>query len=262
MLFSILSILMALIPAILLLFFVVGKDKKRPEPPRQLVKAFLLGFVSMFVVTALVGVIDCFIPYGSNTVAGQIWRAFWRAAIPEELVKFMMLWLVLRKNKYFDEHFDGIVYAVMVGLGFATFENLLYMFANYANWLVVGSTRALLTVPAHYAFAVFMGYFYSLAHFSPRRKVYYYSMALLVPMMLHGLYDSLLMVGMVLPEFFSVLLSILCIVLCYFMHKEAFRRITIHLQSDSIIVPKEDVAEQSQSSDDIEYIDYEEVERK
>lgn len=45
------------------------------------------------------------------------------AAIPEELAKLFMLWLLLRKNPFFDEHFDGIVYAVCIGLGFAALEN-------------------------------------------------------------------------------------------------------------------------------------------
>jgi RsiW-degrading membrane proteinase PrsW (M82 family) len=261
MLTSIFAILLAVIPAILLLFFVVGKDKKQPEPPAQLVRAFLMGIVSVFVALILVGIIGLVVPFGNATVAGQVGMAFWGAAVPEELAKLLMLWLVLRKNKYFDEHLDGIVYAVMIGLGFATFENVMYMIENYDNWLIVGSTRALMAVPAHYAFAVFMGYFFSLAHFSPRRRLYNGVMALLVPVLLHGLYDMLLMVSAVVPEFLSVVLPILCVVLCYYMHKEALRRLAIHQQADSIIVP--DVVEQSREeiSDEIEYIEYEETKR-
>lgn len=262
MLSSILALLLALIPTVLLLFFVVGKDKKQPEPPAQLVKAFLMGIVSAFVAMLLFNALEHIVSFGDATVAGQVGLAFWGAAIPEEVAKFIMLWLVLRNNKYFDEHFDGIVYAVMVGLGFATFENVLYMIENYNDWLVVGSTRALMAVPAHYAFAVFMGYFYSLAHFAPRNRVYNYVMALFVPILLHGLYDMLLMVSTVVPEFLSVVLPILCIVLCYYMHKEAFRRLARHLQSDSVIVPQETASTPSQSDSDIEYIEYEDVKKE
>lgn len=262
MMSSIFAILLAIIPAVLLLFFVVGKDKKQPEPPSQLVRAFLMGVVSVFVALVLVGIIEGVVSFGDATVAGQVGLAFWGAAIPEEIAKFVMLWLVLRNNKYFDEHVDGIVYAVMVGLGFATFENVMYMIENYDNWLVVGSTRALMAVPAHYAFAVFMGYFYSLAHFAPRHKRYSYAMALLVPILLHGLYDMLLMVSAVVPEFLSVVLPILCVVLCYYMHKEAHRRLVRHLQSDSVIVPQETESSQSQPDSDIEYIEYEDVKKE
>ena len=59
--------------------------------------------------------------YGS--FAEAVGDAFFLAAIPEEVAKLFMLWLLLRKNPFFDEHFDGIVYAVCVGLGFAGFEN-------------------------------------------------------------------------------------------------------------------------------------------
>ena len=259
MLSSIFSLLLALMPAVLLLFFVVGKDKKQPEPPAQLIKAFLAGIVSVFVALTIVGVIEGFVPFGDATIKGQINLAFWGAAIPEELSKLIMLWLVLRRNKYFDEHYDGIVYAVMVGLGFAAFENVMYMIDNYEDWLVVGSVRALMAVPAHYAFAVFMGYFYSLAHFSRRGRLYNYIMALLVPIFLHGVYDALLMASDVVPESLSVLLSILCIVFCYYMHKEAIRRLSKHLQSDSIISPETPAQSREESHDDIEYIEYEDV---
>ena len=264
MLSSIFSLFLALIPAVLLILFVVGKDKKQPEPPVQLVKAFLAGMVSVFVALTIVGVIEGFVSFGEATLEGQINLAFWGAAIPEELAKLLMLWLVLRRNKYFDEHFDGIVYAVMVGLGFAAFENVMYMMDNIDDWLVVGSARALLAVPAHYAFAVFMGYFYSLAHFSPRNRAYNVVMALLVPIFLHGVYDMLLMAGEVLPDTVSVLLSLLCIVFCYYMHKEAIRRLSKHLQSDAVIVPDNAESHGSESSHDdgVEYIEYEDVKKE
>ena len=53
-----------------------------------------------------------------STFVEAVGDAFLLAAIPEEVAKLFMLWLLLRKNPFFDEHFDGIVYAVCVGLGF------------------------------------------------------------------------------------------------------------------------------------------------
>lgn len=54
--------------------------------------------------------------------------SFFGAAILEESAKLFMLWLLLRKNKYFGERVDGIVYAVCVSLGFAALENVMYLF--------------------------------------------------------------------------------------------------------------------------------------
>ena len=88
-------------------------------------------------------------------------QAFFVAALPEESFKLLALWLLLRKNPYFDEHFDGIVYAVCVGLGFAAVENVFFVVGEEGNWMGVAVNRALLAVPGHYAFAVLMGYYYS-----------------------------------------------------------------------------------------------------
>lgn len=98
----------------------------------------------------------------SSTISGAFTDAFIMAAIPEELAKFVMLWLLLRNNPYFDEHFDGIVYAVCIGMGFAGFENVLYLFDNYESWISVGIARAMFAVPGHFLTAVIMGYYYSL----------------------------------------------------------------------------------------------------
>ena len=81
-------------------------------------------------------------------------QAFFVAALPEESFKLLALWLLLRKNPYFDEHFDGIVYAVCVGLGFAAVENVFFVVGEEGNWMGVAVNRALLAVPGHYAFAV------------------------------------------------------------------------------------------------------------
>mgnify|MGYP002514454572 CR=1 FL=1 len=56
-----------------------------------------------------------------------------------------------------------IVYSVFVSLGFACFENILYVFANQS--IAVGISRGILSVPGHACDAVFMGYYLSMAKF-------------------------------------------------------------------------------------------------
>ena len=48
-------------------------------------------------------------------------------ALSEEGSKFLMLRLIPYRRKAFDDPFDGIVYAVMVSMGFATLENIGYV---------------------------------------------------------------------------------------------------------------------------------------
>ena len=182
-----------------------------------------IGFVELAIETAL------FADGGPHTLFGTTVQAFLVAAVPEETFKLLALWMVLRKNPYFDEHFDGIVYAVCVGLGFATIENIFYIF-SHENWLTIAVTRALLAVPGHYAFAVLMGYYYSIHHFvddSPKIA----ACILLVPIMAHGIYDSLAMSGTV-NQYVGSIAFLVLIYFCIKMHKKAYRKVVALVEED------------------------------
>ncbi|MBQ5511479.1 MAG: PrsW family intramembrane metalloprotease, partial [Prevotella sp.] len=147
-----------------------------------------------------------------------------------ESFKLLALWLILRKNPFYDEHFDGIVYAVSIGLGFAAIENVLYLFDNVENWRSVAISRAFLAVPGHYAFAVLMGYYYSLHHFvdhSQRAAI----LILFMPVLAHGIYDALALSGMVNLYVGSVCFIVL-IYFCVKMHKFAQKKVVAHIQRD------------------------------
>ena len=106
-----------------------------------------------------------------------------------------MLWLLLRKNPHFDERFDGIVYAVCVGMGFAGIENVMYLIGGLedGSWIGVGIARALFSVPAHFLFAVLMGYYYSIYHFGIDQSTKTKVMILAAPIIAHGIYNGILM---------------------------------------------------------------------
>lgn len=184
----------ALLPAVVLMVIMLIRDKEHPEPPRLLLKGVLFGIMSVLVsltistpLSALTGTLDNY-----STFFGAMWNAFALAAIPEECAKLFCLWLLLRKNPYFDEHLDGIVYAVCVGLGFAAFENVMYVFQAGEDWATTALLRGILSVPAHFFFAVLMGYYYSLVHFGhhPRRNAVW---VLFAPILAHGIFDTIAM---------------------------------------------------------------------
>lgn len=197
----VLAVMAALLPVVLLLFYIYRQDAAQPEPVRWLWRAVLYGVASALLVMLVVGPLPdlytCF-PALRGTAVGAILFAFLEAAIPEELAKLLMLYILLRKNPFFDEHLDGIVYATCVGLGFAGLENIMYLLSNIDHWQTVAVTRGLFSVPGHFFFAVAMGYFLSIAHFSSRtyaEKRLNYTLAILVPILLHGTFDALLMVA-------------------------------------------------------------------
>ena len=220
----------ALLPAILLWTY-IWKQDAQPEPTNWLVKAVLYGVGIGIPVALLEMVIESVLFSGDpTTLLGTTVQAFFVAALPEESFKLLALWLVLRKNPYFDEHFDGIVYAVCVGLGFAALENVLYVVGAEENWFSVAVTRALLAVPGHYAFAVLMGYYYSVYHFvdhSSRTA----ACILLVPVVAHGVYDALALSSTVNP-YVGGISAIVLIYFCIKMHKSAKSKVLALIERD------------------------------
>ena len=157
-------LLAALLPAFFLAFYIWRKDPV-VEPVQWLIRAFLMGVAICLPVAFFENFVSRLLfPSGSPvTLIGTTVQAFLVAAVPEEAAKLLALFLILRKNPWFDEHFDGIVYAVYVGLGFAALENVAYVLSAGDQWMTVAAMRALLAVPGHYGFAILMGYYYSMS---------------------------------------------------------------------------------------------------
>ena len=230
---NLLIILTALLPVAGLLYYIYKTDPF-PEPIKILRKALLYGALIVIPVSIIETVIQfIFFPGEPTTLVGAALRAFFVAAAPEEGFKLLALWLIVRKNPYFDEHFDGIVYAVYVSLGFAAVENISYLFGFMDDWVEVGITRALLAVPGHYAFGVLMGFFYSLYYFVNRSKRNLYA-TFLAPFVAHGIYDTFAFWGTVSPTW-GIIGFVFLIVFCIRLHRFCFNRIGSHLQRDKKI---------------------------
>ena len=228
---TIVIILAAILPGILLWLYIWKKDPQ-PEPTSWLVKATLWGMAICIPITILeMGIETLLFGTGGEptSLVDTTIMAFLVAALPEETFKLLALWWVLRKNPYFDEHFDGIVYAVCVGLGFATIENIFYVLGD-EEWMSVAIIRALLAVPGHYAFAILMGYFYSMYHFV-NHSTRVSACVLLVPVLAHGVYDTLAMSGLIDPSI-GGLSFIVLIYFCIKMHKVARAKMLSLIEND------------------------------
>ena len=228
---GILVIGIALLPSILLGLYIWAKDPQK-EPTSWLVRGFLLGGALCIPVALLEIEIEAFLfgsYYSPSNYFEMLANAFTVAAIPEEGVKLLALWLLLRWNPYFDEHIDGIVYAVSIGIGFAAVENIIYLHGD-ENWITTAIIRSLLAVPGHYAYAVLMGYYYSLYYFVDHSKKNA-ACILLVPVLLHGIYDSLAMTGQVNPYVGLVCFFVL-VFFCIRIHWMAKKRILSFIKKD------------------------------
>lgn len=209
-------LLAALLPACVLFWYVYSRDIT-PEPKNVVLKGFLYGVLATFASTLISGPLMALGFYSNEP--SSFWQslmtAFFGAAIPEESAKLFMLWLLLRKCRDFDERYDGIVYATAVGLGFASFENIMYLASSGFGFFQVAISRALLAVPGHFAFAVVMGYYYSRRHFSwnPEEKRSAGIKMWLYPVLLHGTYDTICFASGI-SERWSIVLTFILLFFC------------------------------------------------
>ncbi len=183
-------IALALAPVVAILFFVYLKDKYDKEPVKHLIISFLLGCLSVIPALILEYSLGSIFPENSlNVMVTAIW-AFAIVAGSEELSKFIMLRIYAFRQKEFDEPFDGIVYGVVVSLGFAAVENIFYVMGGGVS---VGLLRMFTAVPAHASFGVIMGYYFGLAWQHPESAWKYKLRGLIAAIALHGAYDFFLM---------------------------------------------------------------------
>ncbi|MBR4828791.1 MAG: PrsW family intramembrane metalloprotease [Muribaculaceae bacterium] len=221
----------ALLPVLILGWWIYKKDSLRPEPLGMLYKAFFYGVGSTFVTLVIVSFLGMLglAVHDLGSFGGAVSTALFVAALPEESAKLLMLWLFLRKNPYYDEYIDGMVYAACVGLGFAGAENVLYLMQS-ENWLVTGVMRGLTAVPAHFSMACAMGYFYSKRHFGDRSRLTAFCI-LAVPILIHWIWDVLAFSEGIMPAL-SVVISILFVLLIFYLYKSTVRRITAMKRQD------------------------------
>ena len=227
-------IALAVLPALILLFYTYQQDKMQREPVKMILKGFMFGclseFASFFI--SIPSMKLGLFPDEINSFWDAFRTAFFGAAIPEETAKLFCLWMFLRKNPYFDERMDGIVYAVCVGMGFAAFENIEYLFAADTDWITTGIGRSLTAIPGHFGFAVLMGYYYSLHHFDNYRSSGAGLKMWLYPVLAHGIYDTVAMMSAVTPQL-SGAITIAILLFCFQMVKWARKSMQKHLIADS-----------------------------
>lgn len=192
-------ILAAVLPALILLCYIYKKDHVEKEPVGLLLQLLVAGLLAALVSIVLERILQSILDAAISPFdpAYSIIMAFLVVAAVEEGTKYSFLKRASWKNRNFNYRFDGIVYAVFVSLGFAAFENVLYVF-NYG--LSVALPRALLAVPGHMGFSVFMGLFYGRAKLYENngyrgRRWFNQIIAYISAVFLHGFYDACLMIG-------------------------------------------------------------------
>lgn len=218
-------LVLAILPSFLLGFYVYIKDEREKESSSLLANLFVQGILSALVVIFVSIIVEFFF----GTIDSVLFEAFIGVALVEELAKWIFVYRNTWNHPEFNHIYDAIVYSVFVSLGFATFENLLYVFSSGESFILaffVAILRSIASVPGHAFFAVFMGYYLGLAKLSSCNKNEllkrdYLFLSVLIPVLCHGFFDFCLMTG-------NLILIIIFVVFVIFLYISAFSKIRKH----------------------------------
>src|SRR5438309_1499302 len=177
---------LAIAPGLAVCIYIFYRDVHDREPAINLVMSFIWGMLATvpaaFLERATKGLTD-------NSIAGIILSSFVFIALVEEGSKFLALRIYCFNRRSFDEPLDGIVYGIMVSMGFATLENIVYVFEYGMSTALM---RIFTAVPAHATFGVLMGYYVGKAKFDFLKRRRLLIKGILFATLAHGFYDSFL----------------------------------------------------------------------
>ena len=211
------NLILAILPPLLIAYYIYKKDKYDVEPKKLIIKSFLFGCL------AIIPAIFLEI-FAEGIFTNLFLFVFFGIALVEEGVKYFFLKKYLFNKTDFNEPMDGIVYAVMISLGFATVENIAYVFNNEGEEFFTAVIRMFTAIPLHAVCGVLLGYFVGLAKFSDNSKPLLYK-GLFIATLVHGLYNYFIFLGQ------GFIFSIIALVVAIYYSKKA---INLHQQDSQI----------------------------
>ena len=182
------SIIMAgFAPSVALLSFLYLKKQIDQGPITMIIRMFLFGVLLVFPTMVLQETLN----EGFNL--SEVGQSIFTAAFLEEFLKWFVIFFIAIPHAEIKNRYDGIMYSTAVGLGFATLENIIYLWIYGVEQALM---RALLPVSSHALFGVIMGYYVSkamLIESNLKRRWLIYS--LIIPIGLHAIFNYLLILG-------------------------------------------------------------------
>lgn len=174
------SLILTILPSMVILGLLIGFDKFR-EPKGMILYTFFLGVLLCFPA----GILNSWLIWSKDNPDDLTFLA----GLSEESLKFICLYFFVRDKIDFNEPMDAIVYGTLISLGFATYENLEYVFIYNEEFssFEVAIIRSLTAIPLHALCGIIMGYFFGLYVFRGKKLLMIKSICL--PIFFHGLYN-------------------------------------------------------------------------
>jgi len=195
---NLLLLCLCIIPTLFILWYVYHEDKLDKEPALLLTILFISGIASAVMTVPITLILKINIPFLNSNIeelnfVELLFKFLISIALIEEILKWILTYLITWKNKNFNYIYDSIVYSTFVALGFATYENILYVFSNNSYGLMLVLSRGIISIPAHAVFGIYMGYYLGIAKSTKKKLSLRLKIkSLLIPIILHFTYDILL----------------------------------------------------------------------
>ncbi len=185
----------ALVPLPLYAWAILALDRFHPEPRSALIWTFLAGATAVVLLAIIVNsTVEAVLLATVGSTSSDALTATLVAPVVEESGKAVVLVLLYRRFRHqISGPLDGIIYAAMVGLGFATVENVLYYGTSVADGdlPLVFVLRGVLSPFAHPVFTAFTGIGLGLlAAGRTRLGVLAPVLGLVAAMLAHGLWNG------------------------------------------------------------------------
>ena len=186
-----LAIIEGVVPALLWLWFWLKEDREDPEPTGLLAFCFFIGMLLVFLIVPIEKFIQGITSVNEYQIIG------WAAA--EELIKFSAVMLLLYKSSKIDRPIDWPMFIITVALGFAAFENILFLIKPLSLGqatvsLMTGQLRFLGSTLLHTVSSGIIGIALGLSFYLDgyRQKLYIF-MGLLIAIALHSCFNFFIM---------------------------------------------------------------------
>lgn len=148
-------------PAIFWIFYFYYKDRFRPEPIIYLGLTYIFGLFTAFACARFYTILPIIgLPDDPSFMMGShriqfLFYSIGVTGVVEEFFKFLPFLVIIATFKCFDEKIDGIIYASVIALGFASYENMGYL-AYMSGFELFG--RAITSPLTHTIFSSIWGY--------------------------------------------------------------------------------------------------------